>query len=157
MTKRRVIRVSNVAGFSPAGAEGKYVSRLLIDEESVGSKNLTMNHFTLSPGQSTYAGSHPPPYDEVYYILRGRGILTLSEPDEARYEMVRDAVAFIPGGTQHRIENTGEEPLEMLTIMPFLPRPDVNALYDERKKAWGTSFREAKPRTSPDTTGRTPG
>ena len=140
--KRRVVDVRRVVPFSPEGAEGLYASRLLVDGESVGSKNLVMNHFTLNPGQRTYRGSHPPPYDEVYYILRGRGILTLSEPEDVTYEMAADTVAYIPGGTPHQIENVGKGALEMLTIMPFLPGPGANALYDERKRKWGTSFME---------------
>ena len=71
MDKLKVINAYDVEGYSPPGAEGKYMSRLLIDGESVGSNNLTLNHFTLYPGESTYLGSHPAPYEEVYYILSG--------------------------------------------------------------------------------------
>jgi len=153
--KRRVIDARRVVPFIPKGAEGRYESRMLIDDESVGSKNLVMNHFTLSPGERTYPGSHPPPYDEVYYILRGRGILTLGDSEKKQYEMAQDTVAYMPGGTVHQIENTGKDLLEMLTIMPFLPKPGVNTLYDERKRRWGTSFKEEEPQ-SPAKHGRRP-
>jgi mannose-6-phosphate isomerase-like protein (cupin superfamily) len=161
----RVIRACDVAPFSPKGAEGDYQSRLLVDDESAGSRNLVVNLFTLMPGKSTYPGTHPPPYDEVYYILRGRGILTLGNPTAPKHEAPKheapkheapkhetpkhdvgpDTLAFIPAGTVHQLENTGSEPLDMLTMMPHLPVPGVNTLYDARKREWGTSFRLLAP------------
>ena len=143
--KQRVIHAQDVAPFSPPGAEHDFESRLLIDDQSVGSKNLVMNYFTLQPGRTTYASAHPPPYDEVYYVLRGTGLLTLQGRPDFRREMGPDTLAFIPAGTIHQMENTGTEPLDMLTIMPLLPEPGVNTLYDERKKKWGTSFRLINP------------
>ena len=140
--KLKVIHVHDVMGYSPPGAAGKYVSRLLIDEESVGSKNLVLNHFTLYPGQSTYLGSHPGPYEEVYYILSGVGVLLLGGPDGDRYPVSSHTVAYIPSGMPHQLTNVGVEPLEMLTMMPFHPEPGANPLYDERKREWGTSFRQ---------------
>lgn len=151
----RVIRARDVAPFCPKGADGDYHSRLLVDDESTGSRDLVVNLFTLMPGKSTYPGTHPPPYDEVYYILRGRGILTLGNPTAPKNEAPKhgapkhdvgpDTLAFIPAGTVHQLENTGSEPLDMLTMMPHLPVPGVNTLYDARKREWGTSFRLLAP------------
>ena len=140
--KLNVINVPSVVGFSPPDAAGKYESRLLIDGESVGSSNLVLNHFTLYPGESTYAGSHPTPYEEVYYILGGVGELVLGGPDGERHRVSSNTVAYIPSGMVHQIANVGREPLEMLTMMPFHPKPGANTLYDERKRQWGTSFRQ---------------
>ena len=140
-----VINVRNVMPFVPDDAVGTYESRLLVDDESAGSRNLVMNYFTLLPGRGTYAGSHPPPYDEVYYILRGRGVLTIGGAEGRRHAMTPDSLAFIPAGAIHQLENTGDEPLDMLTMMAHLPAPGVNGLYDERKAKWGTSFREIQP------------
>lgn len=140
--KKSVIKVSNIAGYSPTGAENKYVSRLLVDAESVGSKNLVLNHFTLFPGEKTYSGSHPSPFEEVYYILRGTGKLTLGGVDGECHEMTSDTVAYIASEREHQIENIGDDPLEMITIMPFQPIKGANTLYDARKEEWGTSFKE---------------
>lgn len=141
MEKQCVIRVCDVAGFTPIGAEGKYVSRLLVDRESIGSKNLVVNHFTLLAGQKTDSGNHPSPYEEVYYILRGKGILILGGAKGEQHDVGPDTVAYIPCGVEHQIENKGEEVLEIITVMPFHPTPGVNTIYDERKHKWGTSFR----------------
>ena len=145
MQKQKVISVKNVASFTPTNGAGKYESRLLVDAESVGSQGLVVNHFTLKPGQKTYSGHHPPPFEEVYYILRGRGILTLGTTDKKQYEVGPDSVAYIAATEEHQIENIGTQDLEMLTIMPRHPLPGVNSIYDERKEKWGTSFRLASP------------
>lgn len=143
MKKQRVIRVRDVVPFAPAGEENKYCSRLLVDGESVGSKNLVVNHFTLRRGQQTYAGRHPAPYEEVYYILRGKGTLILGGAKGRRYKLGPDTIAYIPAGASHQLKNTGKRDLEMITFMPFHPAPGVNTLYDERKRKWGTSFKLA--------------
>jgi mannose-6-phosphate isomerase-like protein (cupin superfamily) len=143
MSKPKVIDVDDVMGYSPPGAAGKYLSRLLIDGESVGSDNLVLNHFTLYPGESTYLGSHPAPYEEVYYILKGVGELLLGGPEGERYAVRPNMVAYIPSEMPHQITNVGDVPLEMLTMMPFHPKPGANTLYDDRKRQWGTSFRLA--------------
>ena len=141
MKKQPVIRVKDVVGFTPTGGAGKYESRLLVNAESVGSCNLVVNHFTLKPGQRTYSGHHPAPFEEVYYILRGCGILTLGGNRGKKYKVGPNTVAYIAATVDHQIDNVGTEDLEMLTMMPFHPTPGVNSVYDERKRKWGTSFR----------------
>jgi mannose-6-phosphate isomerase-like protein (cupin superfamily) len=112
----------------------------LVDQESVGSKRLTVNHFTLKPGKSTGAGSHPEPYDELYYVLHGHARLRLGDPPET-FDIEPGTVAFIPAGTSHALDNTGTEDLEILTVMPEQLVQGANPLYDARLQAWGTSFR----------------
>jgi mannose-6-phosphate isomerase-like protein (cupin superfamily) len=139
-----VFRAKDVAPFSPAGAEAAFQSRLLVDETGVGSKALVVNLFTLRPGHSTEAGAHPHPYDEVYYVLRGRGRVSLGDPP-ASYDVGPDSVVFIPGGTRHALANAGDDDLELITMMPHQMVPGVNGVYDERLRAWGTGFRLLEP------------
>ena len=139
MYEKYVQQARQVAGFTPAGAGGAYVSRLLIDRDTVGSTQLVLNHFTLRPGQTTPAGSHPDPYDEAYYVLRGRGIVRLGPEVAAEvFEIEPDTVVFIPAGTVHALENTGSVDLELVTVMPQQPVEGVNPIYDERRRAWKT-------------------
>ena len=142
MSKLRVVKAKDVMGFSPPGLEGSYLSRLLIDAEGMGSTKLMLVHATLKPGRSPGGGaSHPAPYDEAYYILRGQGLMEFDEGQES-YDVGPDTAIFIPGGTWHRITNTGAENLEFLTIWPLTPaEAGVNSVYDERKRTWGASFR----------------
>ena len=143
MSKRLAFDAKKVVGFSPDGMEETFVSRLLVDRESVGSSTMVANHFTLKPGKSTDAGSHPAPYDELYYVLRGTGVIYLGDPAEAT-QIGPDSVAFIPNGTNHSLTKTGTEDLELLTVMPAQLVEGGNPLYDARIRAWGTSFRTAE-------------
>jgi len=127
MKTRAVIKVRDIAAFTPTGGVGKYQSRLLVDNQSVGSRNLVVNHFTLKPGQKTYSGHHPAPFEEVYYILNGRGVLTLGGAGGKKYRVEPHTVAYIAATMDHQIENVGTEDLEMLTMMPFHPAPGVNS------------------------------
>ena len=140
MKRRLVFNANEVEGFSPSGSEGVFVSRMLVDQESVGSQKVVVNNFILKPGKSTEAGSHPAPFDEIYYVLRGSGIVFLGDEREP-HEIQPNSYVFIPGGTLHYLVNNGNQDLEMITIMPG-PLPEgVNTLYDMRKKTWGASFR----------------
>ena len=143
MEKAKVIKVSEIMGFSPSGSEGGYSSRLLIEPEGVGSSRLTLVHATLKPNLAPYEpAAHPVPYDEAYYILRGQGKVEFDGGKES-YDVGPDTAVFIPAGTLHTIINTGTEALEFLGIMPLVPTEESqHGLYFERIKAWGTSFRK---------------
>jgi quercetin dioxygenase-like cupin family protein len=144
MSSKLVFRAKDVMPFSPPGAEAAFESRLLIDETGVGSRALAVNHFTLKPGHSTEAGAHPPPYDEIYYVLRGRARVSLGDPPE-QHELAPDMVVFIPGGTRHALLNNGDEDFEIITMMPHQMIAGINGVYDARRRAWGTGFRLIEP------------
>ena len=141
MSRKLVFNVQDVAGFTPCGSEDSFVSKLLIDNKGAGSNSLVVNHFTLRPGKRTgEAGSHPEPFDEVYYVLAGTGIVYLGDPAQ-EFQLSSGVVVFIPGGTLHRVVNTGTEDLELLTIMPGELPEGINPLYDERRRVWGKTFK----------------
>ena len=138
MAKERVFGLREVTGFSMPGDEDNYVSRMLIDFESVGAKKINVNHGTVRRGKSLSGGKHPCPHDEVYYILRGEGLLTI---EDKTYEVGPDTVAYIRCEEYHRLENTGNTDLEILTIWSLPIQKGANPLYDERKRLWGTTFK----------------
>ena len=140
MSRKLVFNALDVKGFSMAGHEDDFLSRLLIDRGGVGSERLIVNHFTLKPGKKTGESPHPEPYDEVYYVLRGTGVVELGA-DLTPHDVGPDSVVYIAGGTKHALENTGDGDLEILTIMPMQPVDGVNPIYDERRRAWGTTFK----------------
>ena len=142
MGRQRIVEAQQVMPFSPEGLEGIYESRLLIESEGVGSTRLQLVHATLKPGESPGGGaSHPEPYDEAYYIIRGHGRMEFEHGAEV-YSVGPGAAIFIPGGTWHKITNTADEDLEFLTIWPLSPAEEgINGVYDARLRAWGTSFR----------------
>jgi mannose-6-phosphate isomerase-like protein (cupin superfamily) len=51
--------------------------------------------------------------EEIYYILQGRGRMTIGE--EAREVSAGDAI-FIPLERAHTLENTGHEPMRLLLV-----------------------------------------
>lgn len=144
MNREKVLKVSEVMGFSPKALQGKYISKLLIESEGVGSSKLTLVHATMKPGVPVYpASAHEPPYDEAYYILQGQGRVEFGPDGEEAYDVEPNVAVFIPAGTMHRILNTGTKDLVFLGISPLLPtREGINGVYDERIKEWGTSFRK---------------
>ena len=145
MTKRRVVQAKEVEGFCPAELGGAYISRMLLEKDGLGSTRLLINHVTMKPHHPLLTGgSHPAPYDEAYYILRGQARVSFDEGRDS-YDVGPDTVAFIPGGAWHTIQNTGEDDLEFLTLWPMTPdREGVNGIMDERQHAWGTGFKLAK-------------
>jgi quercetin dioxygenase-like cupin family protein len=137
---RQVFNHEDVEGFSPKGFEDTFVSRMLVDKTSVGSERLTVNHFTLRPGKHTDPGSHPPPFDELYYVVSGTGWVDLGSPAKA-HAVKPGTVVFIPCGTDHALRCDAGADLEVITIMPAQPVPGANPVYDARLEEWGTSFR----------------
>ncbi len=143
MKKEKVVKVSEIMGFDPSESDGNYISRLLIESEGVGSSKLMLVHATLKAGKAPGdAAAHPSPYDEAYYILKGKGLMEFGNGEEA-YEVGPDTAIFIPADTLHKITNTGTDNLEFLTIWPITPAEEgVNGVYDGRKRLWGTNFRK---------------
>jgi mannose-6-phosphate isomerase-like protein (cupin superfamily) len=73
-------------------------------------RNQSLAEARVAVGGATAAHYHPRA-EEIYYILRGAGALTIDA--ETRDVGVGDAIA-IPPGAVHTIRNTGDEPLIFL-------------------------------------------
>lgn len=142
MKKSFVVSADDVAPYCPAVLNGKYESRLLVCPDGAGSSKLSITQATVKPGVSSGEGEvHPTPYDESFYILRGKARVDF--PDENKsYEAGPDTAVFIPAGTKHRIVNIGEDDLVFLGLMPIFPMEEgINPVIDARRRDWGTSFR----------------
>jgi mannose-6-phosphate isomerase-like protein (cupin superfamily) len=140
MKKPTVVPAAKVMPFSPPGLEDVFSSKMLIDQDNSGSDRLQVNHCVLKGGGRMPGAAHKAPYDEIYYVLKGDAVLRMDDVD---YEIGQDTVIFIPGGTFHALSNKSEtEDFVLLTIWPGQPEPGVNEVYDMRKEAWGTTFRE---------------
>lgn len=140
MGHRQVFNQADVVGFSPKGAEDVFISRMLVDQTSVGSERLTVNHFTVKAGKHTDPASHPPPFDELYYILSGAGWVDLGSPASV-FEVKPGTVVFIQSDTVHALRCDAASDLELITVFPEQPVPGANPVYDARLREWGTSFR----------------
>ena len=139
----RVVAAAKVMPFSPPGLEDVFSSSMLIDKDNSGSDRLQVNYCVLKGGGCMPGAAHQPPYDEIYYVLKGEAVLRMDGVD---YDIGKDMVVFIPGGTFHALTNKSEtEDFVLLTIWPGQPEPGVNEVYDLRREAWGTTFREISP------------
>ena len=84
--------------------------RSILDRTNSSASNQSLAEATLPPGAATDAHRHPRT-EEIYYILRGTGQMTVGM--EQREVGPGDGI-LIPPGTRHTIENIGQEPLVFL-------------------------------------------
>ncbi|MBM3498173.1 MAG: cupin domain-containing protein [Armatimonadetes bacterium] len=106
----------------PAGGPAKSVeayvtldgSRVLelIRPERGGSPNLSVAEAVVEPGQSTRRHLHRRS-DEVYYILEGKGTVTLGAKG---YEVEPGSCLLLPAGSVHSVRCDGPEALRILCL-----------------------------------------
>jgi mannose-6-phosphate isomerase-like protein (cupin superfamily) len=84
--------------------------RSLLDRANSSAAHQSLAEATVPPGGATEPHRHPET-EEIYYILRGTGRMTVG--DEARDVAALDAV-LIPPGVRHTIRNTGTDDLVFL-------------------------------------------
>jgi mannose-6-phosphate isomerase-like protein (cupin superfamily) len=88
---------------------GRLSFRSLIDGDATATSGLTFGTATLQAGG--FLAAHRHVQAEIYYILNGRGTLTI---DGNKYEVSAGSGIFIPGNAEHATANTGSEPLKFL-------------------------------------------
>ena len=84
--------------------------RSILDRTNSTATNQSLAEATVPPGAETEAHFHPQT-EEIYYVLRGQGLMTLGE--ERKTVGPGDGI-LIPPGSPHRIRNIGEDPLVFL-------------------------------------------
>ena len=91
--------------------------RVLAREDTAGRALLYMDDDRVPPGATI--GIHPhEDEEEYYYVLSGRGVMTLDgEPFDVR---AGDVTAVFPGG-RHGLENTGDEEMRVLVVCVRAP------------------------------------
>lgn len=97
-----------------SGANPHLSWRYLVDASEHKSAGLSMGILKIPQGE------HLPPHrhaqQEVYFILKGRGVL-LMENDETR-SLEFGQTVYIPGDTLHGIKNMGEGDFEVIWTFP---------------------------------------
>ena len=84
-------------------AHGGAAACMLLDSRALKGL-LFFAHAVLPPGREIEA--HIDPYEEVYYLLAGRGVMTVG--DERREVTAGDAI-WLPYGIPHSLVNDGDE------------------------------------------------
>jgi quercetin dioxygenase-like cupin family protein len=72
---------------------------------------LFFAHAVLKPGREIE--THLDPYEEIYYLLSGRGVMTVG--DERQKVTAGDAI-WLPCGVPHGLINDGDEDCVILVV-----------------------------------------
>ena len=98
-------------------AHGGAIATMLLDS-SVLQGILFFAYAVLEPGK--VIESHIDPYEEIYYLLQGRGVMTVG--NEQQKVAAGDAV-WLPYGLPHSLANDGDEDCIIL-VSAAMPRSD---------------------------------
>ena len=104
---------------APINERGGQHSYLLLGRGQFGSENLAVTWVEAAPGSMQAVHGHPD-NEQVYVIVRGRGVMHVGDDMQ---EVGEGALVFIPPGAAHAIKNTSDEPLVFVsaTSPPFDP------------------------------------
>jgi len=78
---------------------------------------LNVTHVRVRTEDEVPAHTHTDE-DQVYYVVSGEGFVDL---DGVRTNVSAGSSVLIPLGTEHRIRNTGTEPLDYVFFVVFIP------------------------------------
>jgi mannose-6-phosphate isomerase-like protein (cupin superfamily) len=105
---------------SPRNRRGGQVSYLLLAPGR--SRNLAITWVEGAPGSRQGVHAHPDS-EQVYVIVRGRGVMTVGGEEQ---EVSAGTLVLVPPGAGHAILNTGDGPLVFVsaTAPPFEMPPE---------------------------------
>jgi mannose-6-phosphate isomerase-like protein (cupin superfamily) len=98
----------------PDPARGKVAWRTLFSQPKTPTTDLSAG-IAVCPEYSGYLCSHHHAQAEIYFILEGRGIVTING---VRYDVEKGSAVFIPGDMEHSVENCEQEELKWLYVFP---------------------------------------
>jgi mannose-6-phosphate isomerase-like protein (cupin superfamily) len=86
--------------------------RPLIDRTTTEITACSLAEETLPPGAAV-APHHHREIEEIYYLLSGKGVMTVGEQ---RREVGPGDAVYVPRNHRHTLENTGTEPIKLLLV-----------------------------------------
>jgi mannose-6-phosphate isomerase-like protein (cupin superfamily) len=116
---------------APVNERGGQRSYLLLGDGRFGTKNLAITWVEGEPGSMQALHEHPD-NEQIYVIVRGRGVMQVGDEME---EVREGTLVFIPPRAVHAIKNTADEPLVFVsaTSPPFDPKAlDAYFRYEEQ-------------------------
>ena len=94
----------------------------LVRKKIVQSELIVSEIVCYEPSQFTKTHVHPH-QDEIFFCMRGRGIVTFADRDDIPVE--QGSVVFVPSGIEHGVETVGDERLVLVFAKgPGIPNPD---------------------------------
>lgn len=123
-TLRNVLRVEDGAEFRGNGGLVKCV----LYPETCGCANATLAIVYQNPGEAVRVHQHPE--EELYYVIGGRGRMTLGDEE---FTLEPGVAVFIPGDVPHGQRCTGHETLNIVAVIapPFAQRLERERLAAE--------------------------
>ena len=95
------------------GGEGTIGITHVFSADELRGKCRLCAHITVSPGSSIGLHEHVDE-EEIFYVLKGKGVVR----DGGSEVSVSAGDAILTGGGEsHSVQNTGEEPLEMVAVI----------------------------------------
>jgi mannose-6-phosphate isomerase-like protein (cupin superfamily) len=91
-------------------AHGGALARMIITAPDLRGMDF-LAHASLGPGKEIE--DHVDPYEEIYFILQGKGLMRVGP--EAQEVGPMDAV-YLPAGIPHGLTNIGSEELTILVV-----------------------------------------
>jgi len=107
--------------------------KYLIDGRN-GSDRFSLRMYTVMRGGNTPLDQHA--YEHQVYVLRGQGVLRISEEENAIRPISAGDVIFIPSNAVHQFINQSDEPLVFLCVK------GNPALYSTNASPTGTDVQE---------------
>lgn len=105
--------ISDLAKSAPIpGSEGTKIRQIFHPHNTMLGIGYSMVQCTIEPGKSSKP--HKLKSSEVYFILKGRGVL---HTDDESSEIIENQAAYIPPLSRQFIENIGNVDLEFLCIV----------------------------------------
>jgi len=106
-------------------ARGSLSFRTLFSREETATRDLTAGVAELGAGGRLAEHRHSA--SEVYYVLSGRGVLTLDGEDQV---VSAGTSVFIPGDVPHGIRNDGPAQLRFFYVLAAHGMADVHYHFD---------------------------
>ncbi len=92
-------------------AQGVRIRWLITDKDNA--PNFAMRHFEIAPGG--YTPHHEHAWEHEVFILAGAGAILSPDGEEP---LKPGDVVFLPAGEKHQFRNGGDQPLELLCLIP---------------------------------------
>ncbi len=101
------------------GERGTEITRMLVDEPSVGAKKMAVMVGYLQPGDCSIIHAHPE--EEAWVFLKGKFRATVGD---VKLEGRPEECVFVPSNVQHCLENIGSgESMHICIHAPARPLP----------------------------------
>ncbi len=108
----KICHYSDIEAVDFKGRAEGVTGRVLIGKAD-GADNFCMRLIELAPGGRVILHDHAWEHEQFVYSGKGR----IQNGDEWA-ELGPGSVVFVPGNARHALENTGDEPLRIICLVP---------------------------------------